>query len=103
MSISDAQFVLQIIGLALFVGIGLAVTSLKVVYNFVASSFRHFTRKTEQEIHAIYDGFRGAIPAFAVALLFVEKVKPLTFFGIACVAVSIGYLIGSWNSPRRLY
>lgn len=103
MSYRDVDFILQIIGLAVAIGISLALTSLRFVYNIVAFSFRRFSRKTEQEIHAIYDGWRGAFTAGALVLPLAQYVTTGVFVGIACAAVSIGSLIGSWNSPRRLY
>lgn len=105
MSVSDGPdgtFAMRFLGLVLWVVIGLGITSRRSVYNFVTSSFRRFTSRSEQDIHAIYDGFRGIIPSFFV-LLFADVVKPVPFLGIFFGAAAVGYLIGSWKSPRRLY
>ncbi|MFN8220984.1 MAG: hypothetical protein U0S12_12740 [Fimbriimonadales bacterium] len=98
----DGAFAMRFMGIALFVVIALGITSRKSVYNVVTFSFRRFTSRSEQDIHAIYDGFRGAIPASFV-VLFADFVKPVPFLGILFAAAAVGYLIGSWKSPRRLY
>lgn len=103
MSVSTACDLIQWLGLALCIGVFLALTSLRVVYNFVTFSFRRFSNRTEQDIHAIYDGWRGMFPAGALVLPLASHMKTGAFIGLLCVAFSIGYLIGSWKSPRRLY